>query len=130
VIVSKSSPLFRSGSFAFARDIPPVVEVVARVARALWPIKTARQLAARTRKTHRAAEDWLSLRTGMSADALADLLRSDAGLAVLEGIVGPHKPSWWGPFKGDCQAAAIEARLAALRQEIDEARAMVAQGRR
>jgi len=55
------------------REFPPVVEIVARVARRLWPVKTARNLAMRTGKNHRSAEDWLALRTGMSADALAEL---------------------------------------------------------
>jgi hypothetical protein len=113
-----------TGSFGFDTGVPPVVELVARVARRLWPSKTARHLASRTRKTHRAAEDWLSLRTGMNADALADLLRSDAGLAVLEEIMGncASPPSWWKPLHGDLRAAGIERRLDGLRAEIEQAK--------
>lgn len=111
-----------SASFGFDRDVPPVVEIVARVARRLFPSKTARHLASRTRNTHRSAEDWLALRTGMNADALADLLRSDVGLAVLEEIMGNAKPGWWPKFRSDVQAAGIERRLDDLRAEIEEAR--------
>jgi len=107
-------------SFGFDTDIPPVVETVARVARRLWPVKTARNLAMRTRKTHRAAEDWLSLRTGMSADALADLLRSDAGLEVLDALMDGSGASWWPGARRDLRAAQIERRIEALRDELNE----------
>lgn len=109
-------------SFGFERTGLPVVEAVAAVARRLWPIKTARHLAARAGVTHRAAEYWCAQQTGMSADALAELLRSDAGLQMLEAIVGDARPSWWPVFTADAKAHAIEGRLAALRVEIDEAR--------
>lgn len=109
-------------SFGFDRSGLPVVEAVARVAARLWPIKTARQLAARAGTTHRAAEFWLSQSTGMSADALAELLRSDAGLQMLEAIIGEQKPFWWPSFAADAKATAIEGRLESLRREIDEAK--------
>lgn len=111
-----------AASFGFDRTGLPVVEAVAAVARKLWPIKTARQLAARAGVSHRAGEFWLSQQTGMSADALAELLRSDAGLHMLEAIVGEARPSWWPAFVADTKAHAIEKRLAVLRAEIDEAR--------
>ena len=111
-----------SPSFGFDRSGLPVVEAVARVARRLWPSKTARHLSARAGSTHRAAEFWLSGQTGMSADALAELLRSDAGLDMLEAIMGDAKPKWWPAFRGDCKASAIEARLDELRAEIDGVR--------
>ena len=111
-----------AASFGFDRTGLPVVEAVSAVARRLWPVKTARQLAARAGVTHRASEFWLSQQTGMSADALAELLRSDAGLQMLEAIVGNAKPSWWPAFAADTKAHAIEQRLTALRLEIDEAK--------
>lgn len=107
-------------SFGFETGIPPVVEVVAAVAKRRWPIKPAQNLAMRTRNSHRSAEDWLSLRTGMSADALADLLRSDIGLDVLQALIGDAPPSWWPAFRQDARAAGIERRLNDLRAEIDE----------
>lgn len=109
-------------SFGFETGIPPVVEVVAAVAKRRWPIKPAQNLAMCTRNSHRSAEDWLSLRTGMSADALADLLRSDIGLDVLQALIGDAPPSWWPAFRQDARAAGIERRLNDLRAEIDEAK--------
>lgn len=111
-----------AASFGFGRTGLPVVEAVSAVARRLWPNKTARQLAARAGVTHRASEFWLSQQTGMSADALAELLRSDAGLQMLEAIIGEHRPSWWPSFTADAKAHAIGGRLEALRKEIDEAK--------
>jgi len=113
-----------TGSFGFDRDNPPVIETIARVARALWPVKTARNLAARTSKTHRAAEDWLSLRTGMNADALAEILRSDQGDVFLEAIMAecPNPPSWWPGVRSAVRAHAIERRLDDLRAELEEAK--------
>lgn len=122
--MSQGSARSFTPSFGFGRDIPPVVETIARVARAVWPIKTARNLAARTSKTHRAAEDWLSLRTGMNADALADILRSDQGDVFLEAIMAdcPSPPSWWPVTRSAVRAHAIERRLDDLRSELEEAR--------
>jgi hypothetical protein len=109
-------------SFGFERRGLPAVDAVSAVARRLWPVKTARQLAARAGTTHRAAEFWLSQQTGMSADALAEILRSDAGLDVLQALIGDAPPSWWPDFRADAKAAGIATRLDALRAEIDEAK--------
>ncbi|MBB6167149.1 hypothetical protein [Chelatococcus composti] len=105
-------------SFGFDTGIPPVVEIVARVARRLWPVKTARNLAMRTGKNHRSAEDWLALRTGMSADALAELLRSDVGWDVLDAIMEGSGASWWPKARRDLKAAQIERRIDALKEEL------------
>lgn len=120
--MSRSYPGGAAASFGFERSGLPVVDAVSAVARRLWPNKTARHLAASAGTTHRAAEYWLGQQTGMSADALAELLRSDAGLAMLEAIMGSARPNWWPAFAGDAKAHAIEQRLSALRAEIDEAR--------
>ena len=111
-------------SFGFERGVLPVSEVVADVARRIFPVKAARNLAARTRASHRAAEAWLGGQTGMSADALADLLRSDQGLAFLDAIMsaGASAPSWWESKRADIRATQIERRLDDLRVEIEEAK--------
>lgn len=102
----------------------PVQDVVARIARALWPNKTARHLASRCGRTTRSAEAWLAGETGMNADALADLLRSDQGLAFLDAIIsdGASAPSWWPAFQREVKAHAIARRLDELKSEIEEAR--------
>ncbi|WP_420104536.1 hypothetical protein [Bosea sp. (in: a-proteobacteria)] len=120
--MSGSYPGGAVASFGFERSGLPVVEAVSAVARRLWPNKTARHLAARAGTTHRAAEYWLGQQTGMSADALAELLRSDAGLAMLEAIMGSARPNWWPTFRQEAKASAIADRLESIRAEIDEAR--------
>lgn len=111
-----------AASFGFERSGLPVVEAISAVARRIWPNKTARHLAARAGTTHRAAEYWLGQQTGMSADALAELLRSDAGLDMLSAIMGDAKPNWWPAFRQAAKASAIADRLDTIRAEIDEAR--------
>ncbi|WP_248312135.1 hypothetical protein [Bosea sp. BK604] len=63
----------------------------------------------------------------MSADALAELLRSDAGFEILQAIVGEARPSWWPAFAGEVKAAGIERRLEAIRAEIEDAKRGLAQ---
>jgi hypothetical protein len=90
--------------------------VVARVlerARQLWPQSTAFHLSARARVTERAAENWLMENTGMSAPALAGLLRSDAGLDVLKEVMGEASPAWWADVRRFVKLAELE-RLQAL----------------
>lgn len=108
--------------FGKERRILPVTEIVSAVARRLWPSKTARNLASRAGVTHRAAEFWLAQNTGMSAEALAEILRSDAGRDVLEGLMGNARPSWWPAFKADLVFADLERREAENREAIEELR--------
>ncbi|WP_276200337.1 hypothetical protein [Chelatococcus sp. XZ-Ab1] len=100
----------------------PVSEAVCALARRLWPRKTQHHLAARAGTSHRSAEKWLTGECGLSADALANLIRSDVGIDVLEGLMGDVKPSWWPEFRAQARIAAAEARLEALAKEIANAR--------
>lgn len=113
-------------SFGFYRNSLPVAEVVAGVARRLFPIKTARNLASRCSVTHRAAEAWISGQTGMSADALAELLRSDVGLEVLEAIVGPAKPTWFVQFSNRVRLQQLAAQAEDNTRAIEAIRARLA----
>jgi hypothetical protein len=88
---------------------------VMQAAQALWPRKTAAELSMRAGTGVRACEYWLSRRTEMSADALAELIRSDAGLEILEAIIGDARPVWWKHF-----ARTIE--MSRLRKAQDESR--------
>ncbi|WP_205769515.1 hypothetical protein [Microvirga sp. KLBC 81] len=111
-----------ASSFGFDRSGLPVIEAVVAVARRLWPSKTAVNLSSRAGVTHRAAEFWLAQGTGMSADALAELLRSDAGREILEALMGDARPSWWPAFKADLVFADLERREADNRAAIEELR--------
>lgn len=88
---------------------------VMRAAQALWPRKTAAELSMRTGTGVRACEYWLSRKTAMSADALAELIRSDAGLEIIAAIIGDVRPVWWKHF-----ARTIE--MSRLRKAQDESR--------
>jgi hypothetical protein len=92
-----------------------LMNAVMSAAQALWPRKTAAELSMRTGTKVRACEYWLSRKTEMSAEALAGLLRSDAGLEVLEAIIGDARPIWWKHF-----ARTIE--MSRLRKAQDESR--------
>lgn len=97
------------------RNVLRLTSAVMRVAQSLWPRKTAAELSMRSGTQVRACEYWLSRKTEMSADALAALLRSDAGLEFLEAVIGDARPVWWKHF-----ARTIE--LSKLRKAQDESR--------
>ncbi|WWT39880.1 hypothetical protein [Microcystis phage Mwe-JY08] len=87
-------------SLGFNRSALPAVEAIRRVALRLWPIKPSVNVAQRAGVSGRAAEFWLSGEaTGVSGDALAELLRSDVGFEILEEIMGDAKPKWWAGFR-------------------------------
>lgn len=83
------------------------IDAVALVFRALWPVKTNIELSSRAGVSVRAAEYWLARRGNISADALAALLRSDAGLHVLEALIGTDRPVWWLAFKRTHELSAL-----------------------
>ncbi|SRR5581483_7677631 len=82
----------------------------ATIFRRIWPHGTAAELAARAGVSIRAAEYWLARRSNLSADALAALLRSDAGLDVLSAAIGEARPAWWRSFKRTMQIAELRRR--------------------
>lgn len=102
--------------------IPPVVETVVSIAARLFPVKTARHLGARAGVSHRSVEAWIAGSNGLSADALAELLRSDIGFEILRGVMGPARPSWWPSFAHDVRVDALERRAAEAHRELREMR--------
>ena len=64
---------------------------------------------------------------------LANLLRSEAGLEILEALLGEARPHWWASFKRRVTMEQIHQRQVALRKEIealDEERANAANAHR
>lgn len=104
--------------FGLSRTDVRSIDVIRRVAQAIWPVKTATELAVRTGMSTRACEYWLEGRSGLSADALAKLLRSDAGMDFLEGLMGKDRPAWWADFRR-------AADLGALRRDIERQRRLL-----
>ncbi len=128
--MSKNSSAGTLPSLGIDRTDVPVTEAVIDLARKLWPYKTARQLASRCGVNHRSAEHWISQRSGMSSEAIVNLLRSDKGFVFLRALMGGAPGSWWSDFDADMRARDIETRLSALRTEIEEARSGLASVRR
>jgi hypothetical protein len=119
-LTTAESPNLATDSLAgISRQTSRSLEAIISVARRTWPSKTAVELAARGKVDVRTAERWLGRKTGLSLDALAALLRSDEGLAFLEGIVGDARPHWWLSFKR-------QMRMAELRRDLETQRAEIA----
>lgn len=113
----------KSGSacvFGISRTDVRSIDLIREAARALWPSKTAVELALRTGATTRTCEYWLAGRCGLSADALAALLRSDVGLDILGHIMGNARPAWWAAFKRRVRVEQLSERQAALRRDLDQ----------
>ncbi|MBX3579970.1 MAG: hypothetical protein KF723_22430 [Rhizobiaceae bacterium] len=71
-----------------------MIDRLVRVARAIWPVKTDLELAARTGTSDRACRDLLARRGGMSLEAVARLLQSEEGLEFLMALLGDASPGW------------------------------------
>jgi hypothetical protein len=95
-----------------------LIDEVARLARKIWPVCTAPELASRAEVSVRNAEHWLAGRSGMSAEAFAALLRSDAGLEVLEAAMGDARPDWYAALRRRVREERLEAQLQALAAEM------------
>lgn len=97
-----------------------LIKIVKRVAHGLWPrpLKVSAELASRAEVHPRTAERWLSLRTGMSADALAAILRSEEGLAFLDALMADAPPTWWQDFRAAVERERIQRQLSELRRQL------------
>lgn len=123
--MTQACPLFPDLSLGADRSGLPLTARVVRLARRLWPVKAARQLSARAGVSERAVEQWAAEATQISGAALAELLRSDIGLAVLEEVMGDARPQWWPRFRravvlGELERRAEDNRraIARLREEL------------
>lgn len=97
-----------------------LVSQVMSVAHALFPRKTAAELAVISGASPRTCERWLSERCGLSAEALAELLRSEHGLKFLEAIMGDARPAWWKAFRKQVERAEIRRQIEQQRRRLDE----------
>lgn len=93
---------------------------VMRAVQAFWPSKTALELKEATAASDRMIQYWLANRYSLSADDLAALLRTEAGFAVLESIMGSAKPTWWKRFRASVQRAITRAEIKALNKRLDQ----------
>lgn len=114
----KSLPLFPEKRFRNGRSWIRVSDVVSLVARRLWPSKTAAHLAGRAEVTQRAAELWLEGQNDISADALVQLLRSDAGFELLQELMTGAPTKWWHEFERGVRVADLERRMEVHRRAL------------
>lgn len=111
---SRAPSEFCTGS---GKGFHPITAVM-RAVQILWPSKTALELAARTGACERSAKYWLARKCDLSAEHLAELLRSDAGLAVLEALMGDARPAWYAALRRRVREERLEAQLQALADEM------------
>lgn len=117
--MSSQSSFFSEGGFGNRRSGIRYVDAVCGLARRLWPSKTAANLAGRAQISMRAAELWLEGRTEPGADALVNLLRSDAGFELLQEIMAGSGTRWWKEFRRGVHIAELEAKQEFLRKQLD-----------
>lgn len=118
----------RSTDAAFGRidtAVRPIASVMQKL-RALYPLKTAANIAARAGVSVRAAESWLSDDRDMGTDAFVALICSEDGFAVLEAIMtampARTRPRWWARQVNVARLAAIERAQADAEREIRQLR--------
>lgn len=117
--MTAQSSFFSDSGFSKSRRGIRCVDAVCELARRLWPSKTAVNLSSRTGVSKRAAELWLEGRTEPGADALVNLLRSDAGFDLLQSIMEGSGTRWWREFERGVHIAELEQKQEFLRQQLD-----------
>lgn len=94
--------------------------LVMRAVHAIWPTKTMLELRAATGASERMIQYWLANKYSLSAADLAKLLRTDAGLAILENLMAGARPAWWRRFKRSARLSALRAAQEQQRREIEQ----------
>ena len=91
-----------------------------RAVHAFWPNKTSLELRVATGASERMIRYWIENKYSLSAGDLAGLLRTEAGFAVLENIMGAAKPTWWKRFKKSVALSMLRAEQAAQRKRLEQ----------
>lgn len=118
--MSAQSSLFADSGFSKRGKRIPPVEAICSMARRLWPSKTAINIASRAEISERAAKLWLEGRTEPGADALVNLLRSDAGFELLQQLMEGSGTRWWKEFERGVQIAELEQKLDWHRDQLEK----------
>lgn len=92
-----------------------------RVARTLWPRKTAHELAVRQGVSLRTAKYQLAEARDLSGEQLARLLRSEEGLQFLVAAMGEARPKWWRVLVGHLKFIDAERLARAAERQYREA---------
>ena len=97
----------------------PLISSLVAVARALWPSKADMELASRAQVSERMARYLLAKKCGMSAEALANLLRTEDGLQFLRAAMSDSKPVWFRDFERHVELARLTKNLAQIAKDRD-----------
>lgn len=98
-----------------------------RLARSLWPRKTAAELAYRTGVSERAAEFWLAGKYAISIEHARKLIQSEEGEYFLASFLGDARPQWWTRIKAANEIAKLRQESAALQKRLSGAVSSVEQ---
>lgn len=98
-------------------DVQWIVSVMA-AARALWPVKTAQNLAHKTKVSERAAAFWLAGDRDMSLEAARLLLRSEDGYPFLVALMGDCDARWWQRVKLRYDSGKLRRDIAAQQKRL------------
>lgn len=120
--MSAQSSFFSSTGFSKHRTKIRCVDAVCEMARSLWPSKTALHLASRAEVSKRAVELWLEGRTEPGADALVNLLRSDAGFHLLQQLMHGSGTRWWKDFERGVHIAELMEKHEKLGLQLEQLR--------
>lgn len=118
-IATEKSNLVGAQTFTRSHTSLHLTERLMRVAHRLWEHKPAANLIARAGVSERQAKYLLARKRGISAEALAALLRSEDGLEFLEAVMGDARPYWWKAFKRKQRRAALRDEMKRLQHEFD-----------
>lgn len=107
--------------FGDRRNDLRLTDALMRVARSLWPTKTAAELSFRAEVSQRSAENWLSLKTGISGPAFGALIACEEGLDFIEAtiLVKGKLPRFWKNFKKRQRRGNLRADLKRIQHELD-----------
>lgn len=104
-------------SFTQPRNGFTVSEKIVNAIKACWPKKTSAHVAHLANVEERTVKFWLAGETRMSVDAVAALLRTEEGYAILEAIMGDCPAKWWAAMQ-----AAHDIRKSRQVLKVEEAR--------
>lgn len=93
---------------------------VMRAVQAFWPTKTTLELKEATAASDRMIQYWLANKYALSAADLAALIRTEAGFAILENVMGDAKPTWWRRWRASVQRSITRAEIKALSKRLDQ----------
>lgn len=99
--------------------VRPTISSAMRLAKTLWPEKTAFFLAAYAGVDPRRAADWLLGKSEPSAQALQTMLRGEHGFEFLAALMAEARPKWWRRFRRQVEISEVRAEHETTRRRLE-----------